>query len=276
MTPLPFWLWLNVLSLDAPLIAILWQNAFALAFGVHLTLAERLSLFCVVWIVYLGDRLLDGFRLKITSHSAPRHQFAARHPRIVFIFLGIAIPCALVSALVLPRQILLGGLAIGISTVFYFLWNQTARGTFSRKYFKEIIICVIFVLGVLLTPAMAGGSGNTGFLIGALLFFALCLSNCAMISRIERDIDIGRGEESYAVHFGQHLKPARWLSVLTIIATLILSWEKVIPWQLGIPLMLCAVGLWLTIYIERLSSLPFAVVWVDFCLMAPALTLWLS
>ena len=34
----PYWLWPNVLSFDAPLIAIFWQEGFAVSIGVELGL----------------------------------------------------------------------------------------------------------------------------------------------------------------------------------------------------------------------------------------------
>ncbi|MEO8204792.1 MAG: hypothetical protein ABI615_01335 [Chthoniobacterales bacterium] len=273
MKPVPFWLWLNVLGLDAPLIAVLWQNAFAVAFGISLQPPMRIGLFCAVWVIYLGDRLLDGMRLNITSSSAARHQVAARYPFLIISLIIVALGGVLYAALRVPPNLIIICLTIAISTGLYFLWNHAARGTFSRKYFKEFIICVIFLLGVLIAPITQGASNYAAFFPAAALFFLLCLSNCALISRIERDIDIARGEESYAIHFARDLKPARWISAIVILITLVMIISKSLPLSLSSPLILSAIGLWSTVIIERIFSSRFAVVWADLCLMSPVLLL---
>ncbi|MEO6054320.1 MAG: hypothetical protein ABIP97_09930 [Chthoniobacterales bacterium] len=273
MRTIPFWLWLNIFGLDAPVITVLWQNAFAEAFGIRLEFPMRLGLFCVVWAVYLGDRLLDGLRLNVTETSSARHRFAAKHPLLITILLLPAIAGAAYAALLTPKNLLCVGAALGISTILYFLWNQAARGSFSRKYFKEIIICTIFVLGVLAAPATLGAAMHSAFFISAVIFFLVCLSNCAMISRIERDIDIARGEESYAIHFAGDLKPARWISVTIVVLSIVLTFINAIPLILAISFILTGIGLCSTVFVERITSPRFSVVWADLCLMSPVLLL---
>ena len=55
----PLWLLPNVLSLDAPVIAVVWQSFFAAVFGTPITIAARVSLGLAVWAIYIADRLLD-------------------------------------------------------------------------------------------------------------------------------------------------------------------------------------------------------------------------
>jgi len=56
----PFWSWLNILSLDAPLIAVLWQALLARTFHIPLRPSGRLALGLTVWAIYLADRVLDA------------------------------------------------------------------------------------------------------------------------------------------------------------------------------------------------------------------------
>ena len=74
----PWWLWLHVLSLDAVVVALAGQEAFAHVAGVSLGAADRLLLGLCAWLAYCGDRLLDGRRLK-TEAAMARHRFAQRH-----------------------------------------------------------------------------------------------------------------------------------------------------------------------------------------------------
>src|ERR1035437_3791084 len=72
-------LWLNVLCLDAPLVAITWQWMFAHAFHLTLTPAERLALFLTAWWIYLLDRLADSVALAPTATRSARIDFCLRH-----------------------------------------------------------------------------------------------------------------------------------------------------------------------------------------------------
>ena len=56
----PWWLWWNVLSLDAPMVAVAWALVFAKSASVVLPGAEVAALGLVVWLIYTVDRLLDG------------------------------------------------------------------------------------------------------------------------------------------------------------------------------------------------------------------------
>ncbi len=71
----PFWLYPNLLSLDAPLVAVAWLYAFAKTWRVDfLPWAAYLSLGLVVWIIYVVDRLLDA-----SMHDASVGELDARH-----------------------------------------------------------------------------------------------------------------------------------------------------------------------------------------------------
>ena len=70
---IPFWLWPNVLGLDAPLVAVLWQALLAGDVGLRLSWPEPLTLFCADWSVYIADRLYDT-RLPPSSDSDPERK----------------------------------------------------------------------------------------------------------------------------------------------------------------------------------------------------------
>ena len=67
--------WLNLLCLDAPIVAVSWQWLFAHTFGAHLSLALRALLFLTAWLIYLADRFADTIKLPAGSPISLRHQF---------------------------------------------------------------------------------------------------------------------------------------------------------------------------------------------------------
>src|SRR5580692_10930063 len=74
------WLWPNLLSLDAPLVAVLWQVLFVRCFHAQGAALPAVLLVCAVWLIYAADRALDAWR---GAGSQPRHEFYRRYWRIV-------------------------------------------------------------------------------------------------------------------------------------------------------------------------------------------------
>ena len=78
----PVWLWFNLLGLDAPVVALVWQDFLARCYPTILRPPGRAVLGLTVWAIYLADRLLD------TRHPAVwesvRHVFRhiVQRPRI--------------------------------------------------------------------------------------------------------------------------------------------------------------------------------------------------
>lgn len=70
----PTWLWLNLLGLDAPIVALVWQDLAAHTFGNPLRASARIVLGFTVWAVYLADRLLD-IRAAGAAPNTARHNF---------------------------------------------------------------------------------------------------------------------------------------------------------------------------------------------------------
>ena len=71
--------WLSLVCLDAPIVAVAWQWLFARIFGAHLTLSLRFLLFLTAWLIYLADRFADTIKLPPGSPISLRHQFCREH-----------------------------------------------------------------------------------------------------------------------------------------------------------------------------------------------------
>src|SRR5512140_3956356 len=77
------WLWPNLLSLDAPIVALLWQLLFVRCFHGSLGTLPAALLAVAVWLIYVADRTLDAWRGMPGTAEQPRHQFYRRHWRAV-------------------------------------------------------------------------------------------------------------------------------------------------------------------------------------------------
>src|SRR2546423_13726661 len=75
-------IWLNLICLDAPLVAIAWLWLFARSFHIPLQTGNVLALFLTAWLIYLGDRLADALSLKTNLPRSLRQDFCSRHREI--------------------------------------------------------------------------------------------------------------------------------------------------------------------------------------------------
>jgi hypothetical protein len=53
-------------------IAVVWQETFARAFGVAVPVVERVGLAGVVWAIYAADRILDGLQPDPAAQATDR------------------------------------------------------------------------------------------------------------------------------------------------------------------------------------------------------------
>jgi hypothetical protein len=175
----PWWLWPNVLALDAPAVAVTWQLFLASRAGVAVPLASAAVLALVVWGIYLADRGLDA---RAGAAAAERHRAAGRHPIVWAAVAAAALGAGLAVALVaLPRAQLRAGAAVAAATAVYLAAVHLirARGCHVRGA-KEVAVGGVFAAGVAI-PIVAGCAGWAGWLPGATAFAGLCWLNCALI-----------------------------------------------------------------------------------------------
>lgn len=128
----PWWLWLNVLSLDAPFVAVLWQAALAHCYRVQLLPGARITLFLAVWLIYMVDRVLDSFAPAVSGRFSARHAFYRRNRRVfsLIVIPAAAVLVALLSFLTIPAAVMLRGASLAFVVVIYLLhfaaWKHRA------------------------------------------------------------------------------------------------------------------------------------------------------
>jgi hypothetical protein len=177
----PVWLWPNILSLDAPLIAVTWQAFIAQRYEVPLHPAGRVALFLAVWAIYIADRLLD-VRHPATKAESARHHFYRRHRRFATVLLAALLAAALVIAVIWLRPAVLRNGLVPLAAVVVYL----AALNFSRfQIAKELVVAFVFTAGTFLVAWTNDPFSPLSLLAPATAFFLLCLANLAAIEKWE-------------------------------------------------------------------------------------------
>jgi hypothetical protein len=186
------WLWPNLLSLDAPLVAVLWQALFIRCFHVsnptlkntalsNTTQGQALSailLVSAVWLIYAADRALDAWR---GAGAQPRHEFYRRHWRgILPIWVLVLAATTCLAWAGLPRQVFERGAWLGGAVIVYF---AAVHGS-HRKWPKEAAVAIIFALGASL--AAWTHVETRADVLTVILFSCLCWINCIGIEQWEQ------------------------------------------------------------------------------------------
>jgi hypothetical protein len=179
---IPWWLWWNVLSIDAPAVALAWAVLFAHASGIRLPAAEAEALVLSVWIIYTGDRLLDGWSAKDHAVLQERHLFCEQHRFVLVV--SVAAASGLVLWLMgdgaLAAQAI-AGVKLGFILVLYMAVIHAGGGRIARVLPKEVAVGLLFAVGVTLPiwTRRTGFSWRECLVWG--FFSLLCSLNCLSI-----------------------------------------------------------------------------------------------
>lgn len=188
----PFWLWMNLLSLDAPLVALVWQDFLARCYPSLLRPAGRCVLSLTVWVIYIADRLID-VRGPAAENESARHRFYRRNRGPAKVLLTCVVFADLFIALLRLRPVVFSsGLLIGAGVVCYFAVFLFWRPTGVIRW-KRPCAALFFTAGIFLVAWT--GTVNPWRILGppALAIWALCLGNMMLIQCWEEDRSASRG-----------------------------------------------------------------------------------
>jgi hypothetical protein len=203
----PLWLYPNLLSLDAPLVAVLWLHIFAKTWGLgYHPWQAYLTLALAVWVIYVGDRLLDISLFGAnTDKLGPRHHFHNRHRKWLMVLVALAIGIACFFLLTqMPRTIfkylILGGVFVA---GFFGLSMLSSQDGNEVPYSKNILAGLTFAYGTAMTAHMYRGEFDLNSLLFSrefICFGTLCILNIAAIDLWEHagrvsDIEIKASDE---------------------------------------------------------------------------------
>lgn len=184
----PLWLLPNLLSLDAPLVAMAWLYVFAKTWrlGYHPWEAYA-SLGLGVWIIYVSDRLLDASLLHSgNERMEERHRFHWQHRK--FFRTGLAIAVVFTVGLVVLRMpmaiykhLLLGGVMVA---GFFGLAMLASQETHEVPHAKNILAGLTFAFGTAMMAHLYRYEYDIYDMFGSrefVCFAVLCILNISAI-----------------------------------------------------------------------------------------------
>ncbi|MFZ0662846.1 MAG: hypothetical protein WAM66_09150 [Acidobacteriaceae bacterium] len=181
----------HLLSLDAPTVAALWAWSIARALQLSLAANSLLLLFAGTWLLYVADRILDGFHAD-RARLHERHFFYLRHRTAA---LAAALPVAIVVAWLalahmLPRARGADLALFSLAAAYFALVHLRGRAT-ERWFPKELLVALIAAAAIAV-PAWSRLATPTALscsilAAATLLFAAVCWLNCLAIERWEQD-----------------------------------------------------------------------------------------
>lgn len=195
---LPLTCWLNVLSLDAVLVALLWQFVFLSGFCDRTPRwHESFVLASVVWLIYVADRLLDGSRLDLSRPHLVRHRMHHQFAGVwVWAWVTVVMVASLVVVLWMDAAVIRMGLFVATLVLAYgagvHFWP--GRSTVRHVWAKEVQVGVIFAAGVSLISWLEAPSISLALAcsVSAMLFTANCWAVAKRESIADQNYDASR------------------------------------------------------------------------------------
>ena len=180
------WAWLHLLSVDAPLVGVLWQLLFAKALHVHLAPVVTLVTALVIWLIYVADRILDSYQPEEGTEEALRHWFYRKH-RMAFLpaFLTVLLVTGWMACADLGFKTWRDGLLLAAIVGGYFAIVHALGGR-ARKWFpKEIAVAILFGIGTFMPVDVRVQQLHFRFLLPFVLFLLLLWMNTLFIEYSE-------------------------------------------------------------------------------------------
>ncbi|CAN5572521.1 hypothetical protein BH20VER3_BH20VER3_03690 [soil metagenome] len=246
--------WLNLLCLDAPIVAVSWQWLFAYAFGAHLTPALRALLFLTAWLIYLADRFADTIRLPPDAPISLRHRFCREH--IVGCWVAIVVIFCLDVGLALRsldlQMLLLGG-TLAVICLLYLFINHSLGGKWRPLPMKEKAIGILFAAGTTLAVVAQLPGLTVSFGVAVILFAILCTYNCLSIAAWESHLDAAQGKTSLLTGWPGLAGGLKLVGYALAAAAL----GCALLWRSALPLWLClAASAFLLVRLNLAAGLP--------------------
>lgn len=180
----PWWLLLNILALDAPIVALVWQNFFSKTFNVEISFTEKAVLFFTVWLIYLLDHFLDSRK---GIHRTQRHLFARRNPKITLLLISLTFGASILLSFTLSKRLIIGGMILAIVICIYLIVvHSNLTDLIIKKNCKELLVGIGFGTGVAL-PVIISDLSIITWLPSVTLFCLICWANCKLIENWESD-----------------------------------------------------------------------------------------
>jgi hypothetical protein len=183
----PCWLWPNLLSLDAPLVALAWQWLFHHSFHLALPFRLQVTLGMAVWMIYVLDRCLDVWSNQDGAPRTPRHLFYHRHWRpMLALAVGLGSLMLWMAHSHLRPLMFAAGMGLGLLILGYLLLVHRFTRRHSLTGLKEPTVGILFATGVTLSLWIWLTPKPAGFYVTFVIFALLATCNCLLIDGWEQ------------------------------------------------------------------------------------------
>jgi hypothetical protein len=170
-----------------------------------------------VWIIYSTDHIFDSLRNKNKS-SILRHKFFFTNRRwLIPLVIAITFINLILATAYLKPKIVISGIVLSLLVICYFFVINMAK-SYKHAYIpKELIIAVIYVLGIFLAPVIWYGSiPPTEVLFIIICLIIIVFTEGIMISYYDYELDMADGHISFTTKYGKE-NTIRFLRVLNVL-----------------------------------------------------------
>lgn len=193
---------LNRWSVDAVLVAVLWQWIFVTGFCRRQPRpGEFLSLAGCVWLIYVADRLLDARRLDLARPHTARHRFVYDHATLLTVLWALVLAGTVAVVLwCLDAAVIRGGLVVASAVLAYGVIVHSPRRSARLQSWKELAVGSLFAVGVSLVVWVERRSSVAGWplVVATCCAAILFTANCVLVAAGEREQDRQQGFSSFA------------------------------------------------------------------------------
>jgi hypothetical protein len=248
--------WLNLVCLDAPVVAVVWQWLFARTFELTAHAGNSAALFLTAWLIYLGDRLADASLLTSGTPRSLRQEFCLRHREVwIVALLMIGGLDAYVIWHSAAAETFFVGAVVGLLALTYLLLNHPLGRIWRFIPLKETAIGFLFAAGTLVALLPAFPPIKPAFLLAALAFGFLCTLNCISIARWERELDEAQQKISIATRYPALARRVGQICALLVFAgfAIAIAWPAAAP-LLGAISVSALLLMWLNASVPRMAG----------------------
>jgi hypothetical protein len=259
------WLWPNVLNLEAPFIAVIWQMQLARDIRMQLNAYEPWVLGLAVWFIYIADHLIDTARTASGAWEPPRKTFFRQHWR-QGLAVGIAVGLVLIvcGGRVLWASTVRGGVQLGFAVAGYFSLTHLTPARWRIRWPREVVVALLFTSGTFGPVWLGNGRHFAPLVVPAAIFLLLCWTNCSLIETWEWE-EAGEGGELDAPD-----RMARWAAGHAgVLVAVIAGLAFLRPSEFAAAGVMSAVGLWVMRRKRETIAIRFVSPLADLALCTP-------
>ncbi len=191
---------INFYSIDVALGAVVSSMYFAHLLNVDLSVITSITLGLTVWAIYTFDHLVDAANLEIGNVSK-RHLLHRKYKRTLSKILIVVLLSLSFLIFLIPTRTVVWGGAILSFVLVYFIALSLLKQKFG--YFKELLIAIIYTLGIVVGPVSIAIDINSTQLLIIISFAILAFLNLLIFSWHDRTIDRSQKFASIVISIGE-------------------------------------------------------------------------